>query len=190
MIGLFEKLANAILGIATGDEKRRLILMQVTGFLFLCFLTLFLLISFMIDQWLHLPSLTYMPWTLVAGLVLLIPGAILDIWTVVLFAMARGTPVPINPPQKLVTSGPYAFSRNPMVLGLYLIFFAVGLLTGSFALAIIFTPLLIIVMTIYVKKVEERTLELRFGKEYVDYKRKVGMYFPRIGAVDKLFSIN
>lgn len=176
-MGIFEKMANFLLSMATGEGKIRWMLTPLIAFFFLCFLTLFFLASFALDRWLRLPSLIYLPWTLIAGIILLVPGAVLYFWTIILFAMARGTPVPINPPQRLVVSGPYAFSRNPMMLSVYLLFFAVGLFTGSFALTLIFTPLLIILMTIYVKKVEERELELQFGEEYLDYKRQVGMYF-------------
>jgi protein-S-isoprenylcysteine O-methyltransferase Ste14 len=93
-----------------------------------------------------------------------------------LFARARGTPVPVNPPKELVIKGIYAFSRNPMMLGIYLVFFGIGLLTGSVALTFIFTPLFIILMTLYVRKVEEKELELQFGRQYLDYKKNVPMY--------------
>jgi protein-S-isoprenylcysteine O-methyltransferase Ste14 len=71
-----------------------------------------------------------------------------------------------------------------MQTGIYLAFFGIGLLTGSLALTFIFTPLFIILMTIYVKKVEEKELEIQFGQQYLDYKKKVGMYLPTIRSKD------
>jgi protein-S-isoprenylcysteine O-methyltransferase Ste14 len=177
-MGIFERIANALFDTATGDPKKRWLLTPVVGFLFLCFLALFFVASFAMDRWLHFPSIIIMPWTLIIGLILLVPGTFLWIWTIILFVKARGTPVPINPPHELVTGGIYAFSRNPMMTGIDLVFFGIGLLTGSLALTFIFTPLQIILMTIYVKKVEESELEMQFGQQYLDYKKKVGLYWP------------
>ncbi len=177
-MGVFERIANILFHTATGDPKKRWLLTPVVGFLFLCFVALFFVGSFGMDRWLHFPSVIVMPWTLIIGLILLIPGAVLWIWTLVLFVKAHGTPVPVNPPHKLVTDGIYAFSRNPMMTGMYLVFFGIGLLTGSLSLTVIFTPLFIIIMTVYVISVEEQELKIQFGQQYLDYKKKVGMYLP------------
>ncbi len=179
-MGIFERIANALFHTATGDPKNRWLLTPLVGLIFFCFLALFFIASFGLDRWLGFPSIIYLPWTLIAGYILLIPGAVLWIWTAILFFKARGTPVPVNPPKELVTKGIYSFSRNPMMTGIYLVFFGIGLLTGSLALTFIFTPLFIILMTIYVKKVEEKELELQFGQQYLDYKKRVGLYLPAI----------
>jgi protein-S-isoprenylcysteine O-methyltransferase Ste14 len=179
-MGIFERIANSIFRTATGDPNKRWLLTPLVGFIFFCFLALLYLASLGMGRWLDFPSIIYLPWTLIIGYILLIPGAILWLWTAVLFAVAHGTPVPINPPKELVTKGIYSFSRNPMMTGIYLVFFGIGLLTGSLALTFIFTPLLMILMTIYVKKVEEKELELQFGQQYLDYKKKVGIYLPSI----------
>ncbi|MBN1374749.1 MAG: isoprenylcysteine carboxylmethyltransferase family protein [Dehalococcoidia bacterium] len=179
-MGVFERLANLIFRTATGDAKKRWLLTPAVGFVFFCFLTILILASLGMDRWLNFLSIIFLPWTLIAGLILLIPGIILWGWTMVLFARAQGTPVPVNPPQKLLTGGIYAFSRNPMMTGIYLIFFAIGLLAGSLSLTLFFTPLFIIIMTIYIMKVEEKELVMQFGQQYLDYKKKVGMYLPRL----------
>jgi protein-S-isoprenylcysteine O-methyltransferase Ste14 len=183
-MGIFERIANLIFRTATGDPKKRFILTPVVGFIFFCFLMLLCLAALGMDKWLNFPSITYLPWTIIIGYILLIPGAYLWAWTAILFFKAHGTPVPINPPQELVTTGIYSFSRNPMQTGIYLVFFGIGLLTGSLALTFIFTPLFIILMTIYVKKVEEKELEMQFGQQYLDYKKKVGLYLPSIRSKD------
>jgi protein-S-isoprenylcysteine O-methyltransferase Ste14 len=185
MIGIFERIANALLHTATGDPKRRWALTPVVGLLFLCFLTLFLVAAFATDKWLNLPFIIHWPWTLVAALILFVPGFILWLWTVILFVKAHGTPVPVNPPNQLVVTGPYAYCRNPMMLGIFMVFFGVGLWVGSTALTFIFTPLFIIVMTVYHKKVEEKELVLQFGEQYINYKKKVPMYIPSIRRFGK-----
>jgi protein-S-isoprenylcysteine O-methyltransferase Ste14 len=175
-MGFFEKMAYRLFHIATGDEKRRWFYTPVVAFLFLCFLALFFIAAFTVDGWLHLPSIVFLPWTFILALILLIPGLILVLWTWTLFLIAHGTPVPINPPQKLVTTGPYSLSRNPMLTGIYLVFFGIGLWIGSLSLTFIFIPILIVLLTLEIIKIEEKELELQFGQKYLDYKKKVPMY--------------
>jgi len=52
-------------------------------------------------------------------------------------------------------------------------------LMQSFTLLVIFIPLFILVHIIYLKFVEEKELEKKFGQAYIDYKKKVPMVFPR-----------
>lgn len=111
---------------------------------------------------------------------LLVIGASLVLRTVYVFFRARGSPVPLNPPQKLVVSGLYAYVRNPMVLGWVIILFAVGILLNSISLIFIFTPLFTLLNVIYLKTIEEREMEKKFGKEYLKYKQSVPMFIPRL----------
>ena len=141
-MGIFERIADAIFRMATGENKRRWFYTALVAFLFACFLALFFIGAYFTDRWLNLASVVYMPWNLILGLILIVPGAIMISWTYIQFFKARGTPVPINPPQKLITTGLYAYSRNPMLLGIFLVFFGVGVLTGSLSLTFIFSPLL------------------------------------------------
>jgi len=179
-MGIFERIANSVFRIATGDSNKRLLLTPFTAFIFLCFVSLFFIAAYLVDSWLNLPSISYMPWTLIAGLILLVPGCILLVWTWIQFLMAKGTPVPVNPPRKLITGGLYAYSRNPMLLGIFLIVFAAALLTGSLSLTLLFAPFLVLFFYFQVTLVEEREMELKFGRNYLDYKNRVPRFFPRI----------
>jgi protein-S-isoprenylcysteine O-methyltransferase Ste14 len=85
--------------------------------------------------------------------------------------------VPFSPPPKLVTDGPYRFARNPMLTGIFIQLFGLGILGNSLALIIIFTPLFILMNYWEFKKVEEPELAKRLGQEYVDYKNRVPMFF-------------
>ena len=169
-------MADRLFHIATGDAKKRWLYTPFVGLLFLCFLALIFIAAFAFDGWLHLPSISLLPWTSILALILLVPGLMLIIWIWILFLLAHGTPIPLNPPQNLVTTGPYTFSRNPMLTGIYLVFFGIGLWIGSLSLTFIFTPLLIILLTLEIIKIEEKELELQFGQQYLDYKKKVPMY--------------
>jgi len=179
-MGIFERIANSIFRIAREDSRKRWLLTPLVAFLFLCFVSLFFIAAYIADRALKLPSISYIPWTLIAGLILLIPGTIVLVWTWIQFLRAKGTPVPINPPQELITGGLYAYSRNPMLLGIFLIVFATGFLTGSLSLTLFFAPLFVLFFYFQITLVEEKEMELKFGQDYLDYKQRVPRFFPRI----------
>lgn len=52
--------------------------------------------------------------------------------------------MPVNPPPKLVTDGPYAYLRNPMITGLFMVMAGIGILFSSITLTFIMTPLFIL----------------------------------------------
>jgi protein-S-isoprenylcysteine O-methyltransferase Ste14 len=109
---------------------------------------------------------------------LLIGGSFLTAWSVLSFLKRKGTPVPFNPPPELVVTGPYAYSRNPMLTGLFLVFFGTGVLLGSISMVLFFTPLFVALMVWELKAVEEPELERRPGQDYIDYQKKVTTLVP------------
>lgn len=90
------------------------------------------------------------------------------------FKQLRTTTDPKRPhkARRLAATGVYAYSRNPMYLGvlLLLLAWAVFLLNGLSLLVAFFFPLYI---TIFQIRPEERYLEEKFGEEYLRYKAKV-----------------
>ena len=179
-MGIFDSIARAIFHMARGDSKKRWLYTPLVAFLFMCFISLFFIGAYCTDRWLNLPAVIYVPWNLALGLLLLAPGAFFIVWTWIQFLAARGTPVPINPPQKLITTGLYAYSRNPMLMGIFLVFFGVGILTGSISLTFFFSPLFVLFFYFQVTRVEEKEMELKFGQAYLEYKQSVPRFFPRI----------
>jgi protein-S-isoprenylcysteine O-methyltransferase Ste14 len=99
-------------------------------------------------------------------------------WCFVLFARARGTPNPVMPPVKLVTSGPYAWMRNPIAGSHFLAVLGVALVVGSPA-AVAITFLLGIPADLVTRR-EERGLESRFGEAYRAYRASVPRWIPRV----------
>ena len=91
----------------------------------------------------------------------------------------------MNPPPQLVTTGPYAYTRNPMLTGVFALLFGFGVLFGSVSLLIVFTPLFIFINYWELKAIEEPELEKRLGEEYVEYRKKTPMFFPRLGRIFK-----
>jgi len=79
-------------------------------------------------------------------------------------------------PNKLVTSGPFRFSRNPNYLGMALLLFGIAILLGNLS-AFISPMLFVVLIDIFVIPVEEKNLEKKFGKKYLDYKNRVRRWF-------------
>ena len=136
------------------------------------------LISIWLDARLGLAPLLGPPLGLTVGLPVVASGLLLMAWPVGTFLRARGTPVPLNPPPRLVTSGPYARTRNPMLTGVFIMLFGLGLLLGSASLVLLLTPLFILLIAVEIKLVEEPELERRLGRDYVDYRESVPMFVP------------
>ncbi|HEU5197610.1 MAG TPA: isoprenylcysteine carboxylmethyltransferase family protein, partial [Methylomirabilota bacterium] len=83
------------------------------------------------------------------------------------------TPVPTNQPARaLVTSGIHGRSRNPIYLGLFLVYGGIGVAARSPWALVLTLPLAITVRYGVVAR-EESYLERRFGEVYRDYKARV-----------------
>ena len=108
------------------------------------------------------------------------------LWSMVHFIKVRGTPVPFNPPPKLVTTGPYARARNPMLTGLFIFLLGLGILFGSISLIFIFTPLFVLLNVLELRAIEEPELEKRLGTEYIEYKKRTPMFIPRLKRGDNV----
>jgi protein-S-isoprenylcysteine O-methyltransferase Ste14 len=116
----------------------------------------------------------------ILGSILFILGLSLAIWTMWLFAhRGKGTAAPWNPPKKLVVEGPYAHTRNPMIVSVFIMQIAEALLLNSWLIFGLFGVFLLGNM-FYFPLFEEKDLEKRFGNDYRDYKRHVPRWIPRI----------
>jgi protein-S-isoprenylcysteine O-methyltransferase Ste14 len=72
----------------------------------------------------------------------------------------------------LVTGGPYRFTRNPIYLGLFLVYLGFTLLAGTLW-GLIASPFLIWTITQAVIHAEEIYLEEKFGEQYKQYRSRV-----------------
>jgi protein-S-isoprenylcysteine O-methyltransferase Ste14 len=117
-------------------------------------------------------------------IILLVVGLSFGFWSIIIQnIVGKGGPlevanIEVSPKtQKLVVTGPYRYTRNPMLFGACMIYFAVATYLNSiiaFGIVILFT----VFMLIFVKLTEEKRLLREFGKEYEEYHRKVSMFFP------------
>jgi protein-S-isoprenylcysteine O-methyltransferase Ste14 len=67
-----------------------------------------------------------------------------------------------------------------MHLGWTLVLFGVAVLMQSFTLLVIFIPLFVLAHILYLKLIEEKELEKKFGQAYIDYKKHVPMFIPKL----------
>jgi protein-S-isoprenylcysteine O-methyltransferase Ste14 len=100
-------------------------------------------------------------------------GMTLLLWCVREFYVAgRGTLPPWDPPQHLVTTGPYRFSRNPMYIGVITILLGRCLLWGSRTL-IIYTVVFLCGFHLRVLLFEEPLAARQFGAKWQAYRSRV-----------------
>jgi protein-S-isoprenylcysteine O-methyltransferase Ste14 len=173
---------------ATGHRRIRKGLTAVGAVFFGLLLLCFVVLSRRADRLIGLEDLMPGRLPVVLSLPLLAVAAWLIGWSVGYFLRAGGTPVPISPPPKLVVSGPYAYSRNPMLAGVFALLFGLGVLLESATLLFVFTPLFMALMVWELKAIEEPELVKRFGRQYLEYREKTPMFFPRPAARPRFHS--
>lgn len=106
----------------------------------------------------------------VIGWTLLLMGLLLALWAATVFNL-----MDFEKPTAIITTGPYAFSRNPMYVAWTLIYLALTLLVNTPWLIALFPVPLLIMHFIYIRS-EEHQLEQKFGEEYRQYCARVRRY--------------
>jgi protein-S-isoprenylcysteine O-methyltransferase Ste14 len=93
--------------------------------------------------------------------------------------LKAGTPVPTNQPTSaLVTTGIHGWTRNPIYLGMFLVYEGIGIAVRSPSILILTLPLALVIRYGVVAR-EEAYLEQRFGDSYRDYKARVRRWLGR-----------
>jgi protein-S-isoprenylcysteine O-methyltransferase Ste14 len=111
------------------------------------------------------------------ALILLFCGTVVLLWCVrEFYSVGRGTLAPWSPPQRLVTTGPYRFSRNPMYISVCTILVGWCALWGSRTL-IVYTVVVACASYVRVRLVEERSAARQFGAEWAAYRSRVPRWF-------------
>jgi protein-S-isoprenylcysteine O-methyltransferase Ste14 len=106
------------------------------------------------------------------GYVLLALGAAIALWGLLIFYRLRTTTVPGRTSSKLVTWGPYRFSRNPMYVGLILAYLGeAGILDQVWPAVLL--PFTVAYLNWIVIPVEEARLAETFGAAFDQYRARV-----------------
>jgi protein-S-isoprenylcysteine O-methyltransferase Ste14 len=116
--------------------------------------------------------LRFNPFTFLSGTILVILGATLCIIAAVQVhrAFDQG---------KLITEGVYAYVRNPVYAAWVLLIAPGSILVTGFLLLIVMPFIMyFLIRTLIVE--EDEYLEQKFGKEYLDYKKRVNSIIPKL----------
>lgn len=114
------------------------------------------------------------------GCALIVAGFALWAWTLRLLAfVGRGTLAPWDPTRCLVTQGPYARMRNPMITAVLAVLAGEAALLGTILLPI-WCGVFFAVNHAYFVLREEPDLRRRFGEQYRAYRSEVPRWVPRL----------
>jgi protein-S-isoprenylcysteine O-methyltransferase Ste14 len=128
-----------------------------------------------------------MPWPFI-GAISFITGTLLGLVSgYYLVTRGRGTPLPLDPTQELVTCGPYKYVRNPQAIAMVLTVTGEIVVIQSWALWLLL-PLTLIYLEVLVGSWEERDLVAKHGERYQAYKRNVHKWIP-FGLVSQIFRV-
>jgi protein-S-isoprenylcysteine O-methyltransferase Ste14 len=174
-----ERWINLLHRTATGSKKTRTLLTPIGVTIFGAFTVLFAFAAVLADRLLNLPGLLPAGVRLPVSIPVTTAGMALTAWSVFHFLKVKGTPVPFNPPPRVVRTGPYRYSRNPMLTGVFLFLFGIGFGLNSFSLVFFFTPLYVLFNIWELKQIEEPELMRRLGEEYIEYRSQTPMFIPR-----------
>lgn len=157
------------------------------GLLVLLILPSFIfLVSSLLDQLYRIEIISNQLARWIIIILLLLIGFLFGFWSIIIQnVVGKGGPleisnIEISPKTKnLVVTGPYKYTRNPMLFGTFLIYLAVAVFINSLN-AIIPVILFIILMLVMVVKKEELRLTRDFGDKYLEYRRKTSLIIPWI----------
>ncbi|MGZ8377219.1 MAG: methyltransferase family protein [Gemmatirosa sp.] len=132
-----------------------------------------LAIAWAVETWVRrLPTGLPRAVRLAVAALLLAAGAALIVGALRRFRAARTNPEPWKPSTAVVASGVYRHTRNPMYVGMTLVYLALALgLDGGVALLLV-VPLLALVRWGVIAR-EERYMEAKFGDDYRRYRASV-----------------
>jgi protein-S-isoprenylcysteine O-methyltransferase Ste14 len=135
-----------------------------------------LLVGIAVERFLHVPRLGLAPPLRdLLGATGLLAGVAISAASVSLFKRRGTAIIPYKPATALVTTGIYKWTRNPMYLGLALLYVGTSLLLNSLA-ALMLLPFVLAIIQSQVIYREEAYLRRAFGSEYADYERQVRMW--------------
>jgi protein-S-isoprenylcysteine O-methyltransferase Ste14 len=144
--------------------------------------TLLFVLGLLFAWWLHatipfeiVAEPSFGLWVLAVGAVALAIGTGVFWWGMSTFARARTGILLQRPASRLVTYGPYRWSRNPMYVGFVAMFVGFALMMNS-VWPIALLPSVIVALELIVITREERYLRTIFGPVYEDYCRRVNRW--------------
>lgn len=113
-----------------------------------------------------------------AGNLAIAAGTALAAWSIAELVRGGSSPAPYDPPDDLVATGPYYFSRNPMYVAALAVLFGQALRYRSLAL-VGYALAVAALFDRTVRRYEESRLRAQLGPAYDDYRRAVPRWLLR-----------
>ncbi|MFL2753362.1 MAG: methyltransferase family protein [Gammaproteobacteria bacterium] len=110
--------------------------------------------------------------TSLLGLILIFVGLSMAAISFRLMSKIKTTFIPDGVPEKLVSTGPFKFSRNPIYLGMFLVLFGTAFLMGSVSALLVSLIFVLIINFTWISHEEKKMSEI-FGEDWIDYCSKV-----------------
>ena len=107
-----------------------------------------------------------------AGAAEIFIGASLGVWAVRTFRRLQTPVFPVHPALALAKGGPYTLTRNPMYLGLAIIYLGIALVMNVFW-PLVFLPEALVLIYLFAIRREEAYLASEFGEAYAAYRARV-----------------
>lgn len=130
-----------------------------------------MLVALLLGWWRPWP-LPRAAWAVPLGIGMVAIGFLCVIPSIAAFRRARTHPEPWKPTKALVTGGLYRVTRNPMYLGMLLVYLGITLAERT-VWPLLPLPLVVLAFEVGVIRREERYLARRFGPDYDAYRRQV-----------------
>jgi len=137
------------------------------------FYVLIFITAVFIQKKIPIPDTLFHLWVIkVLGVILLIVALFFSVRSLRQFFLTKNTLILIKRASSLQTTGIYGMTRNPMYVGLAIVYLGITCFIGNWWNIILF-PVLFIILQEYIIKREEKYLELEFGQGFRDYKNTV-----------------
>jgi len=138
----------------------------------LLYVLVFLLAIFLQNKFPIKDVLFHLPGIKILGILFLISSLYFLVTSLSKFFKTKNTLIPFKPASSLQTNGVYNVSRNPMYLGLAIVYLGITCIIGNWWNVILFPVLILLVQETIIKK-EEKYLERAFKNEFLEYKKRV-----------------
>jgi len=103
------------------------------------------------------------------------PLIVTGIWISVKTVLEVGK-MNIEMPTKLLITGPFTRSRNPMYVGWTLLYLGIAIAANSFWIIVLLPAIIVFTHLVDIRK-EEQFLKAEFGDQYLEYQERVRRYF-------------
>ncbi len=130
-----------------------------------------IVVGLLVSMWMPITVIPN-PTAWISGGFLILCGAVLAGPAILKFKGVGTTVRPDRAASSLVIAGPYRITRNPMYLGLALVYLGIAIADQSIWALILF-PVILIIIQHWAIEPEEAFLERRFGTDYSRYKANV-----------------